>query len=365
MTNILRLRVTGAWAERCVSWLAASAILTACSVLIALALPVVPLALAVVLPAGAALAWLTFAVFTPKLIGDTGAAAPVTPVPTAAPRVWTVLVVFVTALVGAVAAQAIAGIALAVLVAARGGDVRELPSLLTTPVALVLLGLLGQLAFAAAALLAARFSPESAACRLGLRRPALSAWAYPVLLAASLLPLVVGVELSQALATVLPPNPAGQQTYEKLTWAGGLLSLTFVTLVPPRGRGVLVSRIYPATVAPAVVPLGRHPGDLTPLRGGTPRPALDRGRLPPRPLAGVGSVADGLRLAGGLLPCLRQLLVDRVAGQRAVRRLAIGDVGHIHGRAGGCRRWLAGPRHPGGRRAEPVPAAGDGRELGS
>jgi membrane protease YdiL (CAAX protease family) len=165
---------------------------------------------------------------------------PAAPTPSAAaPRVWTVFVVFVAALVGAVAAQAIAVMALAVWVAARGGDVRALPSLVTTPVAVVLLGLLGQLAFGAAALLAARFSPESAAWRLGLQRPALSGWAYPVLLVASLLPLVVGVGLSRALAAVVPPNPAGQQMYEQLTWPHALLFVVFVTLVPPVAEELL------------------------------------------------------------------------------------------------------------------------------
>jgi membrane protease YdiL (CAAX protease family) len=226
--------------------------------------------------ASAALAWFTVAYFTPKLIGDTGAVVPAALTPSAAaPRVWTVFVVFVAALGGAFAAQAIAALALAVWVAARGGDVRELPSLVTTPVAVVLLGFLGQLAFGAAALLAARFSPESAAGRLGLRRPALSGWVYPVLLAASLLPLVVGVGLSRALAALLPPNPAGQQMYERLTWPQALLFLAFVTLVPPVAeellfRGYLQRRLLrrwrPRVAIPvtallfAVVHIDPHPG---------------------------------------------------------------------------------------------------------
>src|SRR5262245_9628635 len=42
MKNVLRLQVTGPWTERCIGWLAGAAILTLCSVLIALALPTVP-----------------------------------------------------------------------------------------------------------------------------------------------------------------------------------------------------------------------------------------------------------------------------------------------------------------------------------
>jgi uncharacterized protein len=188
------------------------------------------------------LAWLIVVYFTPRLIGDTD--AEVSPAPGQnngrTPRVWTVFVGAVVALVGAVAAQIVVGVVLAVWVTARGGDVvRELPALLTTPVAVVLLGLLGQLVFGAVAALAAWRSPEPTTARLGLRRPALSGWAYPILLAASLLPLVVGVGLSRGLASVVPPNPAGQQMYEQLTWAQGLLFLAFVTLVPPVAEELL------------------------------------------------------------------------------------------------------------------------------
>jgi membrane protease YdiL (CAAX protease family) len=104
--------------------------------------------------------------------------------------------------------------------------------MLTTPAALIVLGLMSQLVMGFAAIIPARLSPEPARERLGLVSPGLPAWAYVVFAIGGLVPLAVGVALAVALAQVIKPDPSVQRLYEQMTWEWAVPFVLFIALVP-------------------------------------------------------------------------------------------------------------------------------------
>lgn len=152
------------------------------------------------------------------------------------PRVWTVFVAFLAALVGAICVQVIAVIIIVAWQVAKGNDVqqvtKDLPALLTTPAAFILLGIASQLMIALAALTPARLSPEPMRVRLGWLRPGLPIWGYSALALSSLLPMTIGVAMAILLAEVLPPDPSVRLLYEKMTPTAAIPFVLFIALGP-------------------------------------------------------------------------------------------------------------------------------------
>jgi membrane protease YdiL (CAAX protease family) len=103
----------------------------------------------------------------------------------------------------------------------------EMAALLASPGGLIaFLYLPFQLTIALAAIIPALWSPEGMRARLGLVRPALPAWALPVVAVGLLVPFAMGA----ALASRLAPLAALLPHYDQPSWAGFAL---FLTVVPP------------------------------------------------------------------------------------------------------------------------------------
>jgi membrane protease YdiL (CAAX protease family) len=152
------------------------------------------------------------------------------------PRLWTAFVAYLAAFAGAIFVQIIATIALAVWHVTHGGSISQvagdLVAMLTTPAALIVLGLMSQLVMGSAAIIPARLSPEPARERLGLVSPGLPVWAYVVFAIGGLVPLAVGVALAVALAQVIKPDSSVQRLYEQMTWEWAVPFVLFIALVP-------------------------------------------------------------------------------------------------------------------------------------
>jgi uncharacterized protein len=152
------------------------------------------------------------------------------------PRIWTVFVAYLAAFVGSVFVQIIAAIALVAWHVSHGGNISQLSSdlqaMLSTPAALIALGLMSQLMIALAAIIPARHSTEPACLRLGLVAPALPTWAYLIIAIGGLVPLSLGIAAAVALAQVIKPDSSVQRLYEQMTWDWAVPFVLFIALVP-------------------------------------------------------------------------------------------------------------------------------------
>jgi membrane protease YdiL (CAAX protease family) len=152
------------------------------------------------------------------------------------PRLWTVFVAYLIVVVTIVAAQIVMGIALAIWYAAQEWNVQrlqqELPKLLASPVSLMLMGSVTQIIIGLGAVLPAWFSPEPFRTRLGLTRPVLPGWGYPVVVLGTLFPFAVGVGLAVLLTRIMAPNPLVGQLYRQMTWAVAVPFILFIAIAP-------------------------------------------------------------------------------------------------------------------------------------
>jgi membrane protease YdiL (CAAX protease family) len=154
----------------------------------------------------------------------------------ATPRVWTVFVALIVALMAAVGVQIVVAIALVAWYVASGVDIQQvsqdLPARLTTPAMVIGMLLLAQITVGLAAFVPARLSPQPTLARLGLVRPALPAWGYPVVMTGSLAPLALGVALAELIATVVPSDPSVQRLYDQMTLSWAIPFVLSVALAP-------------------------------------------------------------------------------------------------------------------------------------
>jgi membrane protease YdiL (CAAX protease family) len=166
-------------------------------------------------------------------------AIPTSVKPTRKPRVWKVFVLFLGVLVGGTLAQLMAVIMWSACqgfwLGAHGVPADQIGSMVADRMAAMQASPWGIIAFvygpfqliiALAAVLPALRSAEGLRARLGMVRPALPAWALPLVAVGLFVPLAVGM----ALATRLVPLDALRPHYDGLRWAGLAL---FATVVPP------------------------------------------------------------------------------------------------------------------------------------
>jgi membrane protease YdiL (CAAX protease family) len=167
---------------------------------------------------------------------------PAPPVAVKKPRVWTVFVVLLAAWVlgnvGQIMTLAMWGAVRGIWLGAHGvpaeqmGQVvkDETVAMLANPLMVIaFLFVPFQLVLGLVALLAARLSSEGLRARLGMVRPALPAWGFPMVTVGSLAPIAVGV----ALAALLVPFAALLPSHGQTSWAGTLALILFFSLVPP------------------------------------------------------------------------------------------------------------------------------------
>jgi membrane protease YdiL (CAAX protease family) len=150
--------------------------------------------------------------------------------------VWTVFVVLVVTLVATVGIQIVVVIGMIAWYVAGGTDIRQvasdLPAQLTTPPVMIGFLLLTQTIMGLAAFIPARLSPQPTLVRLGLLRPALPIWGYPVVMIGSLAPLALGVALAEWIATVTPSDPSARLLYEQMTLPWAIPFVLCIALVP-------------------------------------------------------------------------------------------------------------------------------------
>ncbi|MFL5327357.1 MAG: CPBP family intramembrane glutamic endopeptidase [Gemmataceae bacterium] len=126
------------------------------------------------------------------------------------PRLWTVFVAYGAAFVAMIILPALFAIIALIWMAGTGSDPRHLKndfaSIISTPGGFLTLAGLGQLGIGLTPIAAAWFSPEPMTQRLGIGRPSLPLWAYPVVTVGSLFPFAIGAMLATALMNLLAPN---------------------------------------------------------------------------------------------------------------------------------------------------------------
>jgi membrane protease YdiL (CAAX protease family) len=156
--------------------------------------------------------------------------------PRATPRVWTVFVALVVALVAAVGVQIVVAIGLVAWYVASGVDIQQvaqdLPARLTAPPVIIGMLLLGQITVGLAAFVPAQLSRQPTRVRLGLLRPALPIWGYPVVVIGSLAPLALGVALAEGIATVVPSDESARRIYDQMTLPWAVPLVLAVALAP-------------------------------------------------------------------------------------------------------------------------------------
>jgi membrane protease YdiL (CAAX protease family) len=152
------------------------------------------------------------------------------------PRVWTVFVVYLAALVGAIAGQIAAGMALAVWLLLRGTPPNELQAqlsaLVTEPWVFLAIAGLSQLTIGLGAIIPAWLSPEPAFVRLGLVKPALPAWGYPIILVGTLVPFALALGSVYLVAKLVPSISGAEELYQKMTLAVAVPWVLFIAIVP-------------------------------------------------------------------------------------------------------------------------------------
>jgi membrane protease YdiL (CAAX protease family) len=159
--------------------------------------------------------------------------------PARKPRVWKVFVLFLgVQVVGALAqimARMMWGAGQGFWLGAHGVPADQIAQVITDQMTALMASPWGVVAFVygpfqlvvgLAAVLPALRSPEGLRARLGMVRPALPAWALPLVAAGLFVPLAAGM----ALATRLAPLDALRAHYDGWRWAGLAL---FATVVPP------------------------------------------------------------------------------------------------------------------------------------
>ena len=152
------------------------------------------------------------------------------------PRIWPVFVAPLVALLGAIASQfAIAGVIAAreISLGTKPTELAQrLPDLFTHPGWFILLAGGGQLAFAAAAIVPARWSRTPALERLGFV-PLRQSWTiYPLTMLGSLAPLGVGMGAAHLMAQVVTPDASVVALFEKMTPLWGVAFVLFIAFAP-------------------------------------------------------------------------------------------------------------------------------------
>ncbi|MGI8982873.1 MAG: CPBP family intramembrane glutamic endopeptidase [Pirellulaceae bacterium] len=152
------------------------------------------------------------------------------------PRVWTVFAVFVAAFFGTIALSVVGAVVLVFWYLATGGTTGDLPAefpkFATQPGPFIFLAALGQLGIFLAAVIPAWLSPEPLLQRLGLTRPRVPLWQWPVLVFGGIIPLALGVFCAIALSWVIPPDKSVASLYEQMTPAMAIPFIFFIAIAP-------------------------------------------------------------------------------------------------------------------------------------
>ncbi len=152
------------------------------------------------------------------------------------PTVWPVFVTYLTMLVVGLIGQVIL-LGVYVVWRTMQGDkpdqvLNTLMDNIMTPEGFMFLASSTQLIIGAAAVAGASFFREPFRTSLGLGKPALSLWAYPIVIVGSLGPGCVGAAIALGLAEFLPPDDTMEKVCANLTWRSVVPFVLFIGFAP-------------------------------------------------------------------------------------------------------------------------------------
>jgi membrane protease YdiL (CAAX protease family) len=143
---------------------------------------------------------------------------------------------FPIVLIGAIAVQAAVAMVVVLAEVARGIDVQQalhnLAKLITAPIPFILVAGLAQLMVFLGAVIPARLSPEPTFRRLGLGRPSVPAWSYPLFALGTAVPFAVGLVPAYFLSKATGPNQALVNLYKQMTWSVAVPFILFIAIAP-------------------------------------------------------------------------------------------------------------------------------------
>ncbi|MFN0018416.1 MAG: lysostaphin resistance A-like protein [Pirellulaceae bacterium] len=152
------------------------------------------------------------------------------------PRIWTVFAAFVAAFVGTIVLSIVGAVVVVVWYFANGGasgDLpAELPKFITQPAPFIFLAALSQLGIFVAAIIPAWLSPEPLIQRLGLIKPRLPLWQWPVLVIGGIIPFAFGMFCAIAVSWVIPADESVASLYEQMTPVMAIPFIFFIAIAP-------------------------------------------------------------------------------------------------------------------------------------
>lgn len=152
------------------------------------------------------------------------------------PPAWPVFVTFGVMLVVSLVVQVLLVAAWIVWRLANGANLQnlhnDLMDTVTTVEGFVALASSSQFIVGAAAIIGAWFFRAPIGSSLGLGKPALPLWAYPIVIVGALGPGGVGAALATVLAELIPPDESYERVCESLTWVSAGPFLLFISFVP-------------------------------------------------------------------------------------------------------------------------------------
>lgn len=163
-------------------------------------------------------------------------AAPMLPSIQRTPPVWPVFVTYALMFAAYIALQFALLIAWAVWQLVNGANpeqmANDLMGIVATPEGLTILATGSQLAIGISAVIGAWFLRQPIRASLGLGKPAVPVWSYPIVIIGVAAPGGVGAYLALALAEIIPADETLDKICGELTWTNGPLFIAFLSLVP-------------------------------------------------------------------------------------------------------------------------------------
>ena len=152
------------------------------------------------------------------------------------PRIWTVFAAFASAFAGTIALSIIGAVVVVLWYLAAGGTMgelpRELPRFITQPAPFIFLAALSQLGILLAAVIPAWLSPEPFLHRLGLTRPHVPLWQWPVHVIGGIIPFAFGMFCAVTVSWAIPPDQSVSSLYEQMTPAMAVPFIFFIAIAP-------------------------------------------------------------------------------------------------------------------------------------
>ncbi len=152
------------------------------------------------------------------------------------PTVWPVFVTCAILAAAYIGGQIALVMAWVVWQIAMGGNLQEvangLMDAIGTPEGLTILLASSQITIVVAALIGAWFLAGPIGANLGLRKPAVPVWSYPIVIIGVIVPGIVGTALATVVAQIIPTSDPLEKIGDQLTWISGPIFAVLLGIVP-------------------------------------------------------------------------------------------------------------------------------------